>query len=674
MNIFSVLELDSNKHTNSQKMIILGSSIANFIAYIFVSCFWMLFNYLFYFSGKTSMYIGLDSSWLYNFPVLYMVLISCLYHQLLKNKYDDQTRLVIVALGLGQALASLAYVLILLLYLQSHYANAFVGLNLIAEANMTSIIVFIINAVIGTAMAAFLSSDKSKEKMTKFGAAKLGTVEDFKKKDMILPNKELEITSDNQNYTVGKFKGTYIVVKEILNSITYAKPQSDKGVSDIMPFMFECPEPIVSTDFKAEIIQTVSPHRAIVFNKKPVLIDPYNDTLKYDAKKWGKQQILSFNPLDIGLDIDLARYTTIIANAICEPIPTGPNASFYKGARKIVEGILITILFYKGYLTELFDMLTNSEVSKMVAFLENSAAYDSIYGEKVRSAISTLKKCANEKDELNRYGEAALEIALNSCDFMADPNMYYFFKRKDDVPAERVFNVVEYLNGNADIYLVIPDDLIEFSKKFIALFIGVLSASFSFGKDQKKRKRYPFVIDELAQLGYMKCLEQLYEIGQSKGVRLKLYFQNISQLHDYKKAPLFKGFDIRKFFGINDPDTAKEIQAMAGDQTIENESIGERKAGKLDKKDESRNTSLMGTKLLTIDKILQLPENQQILFLPNDTPLTICEKVQYYTDPRFKDCASENLAIEVYEHLIPSDNKEVQEQILRERGLFVDMN
>lgn len=72
-----------------------------------------------------------------------------------KNKYDDQTRLVIVALGLGQALASLAYVLILLLYLQSHYANAFVGLNLIAEANMTSIIVFIINAVIGTAMAAF---------------------------------------------------------------------------------------------------------------------------------------------------------------------------------------------------------------------------------------------------------------------------------------------------------------------------------------------------------------------------------------------------------------------------------------------------------------------------------------------------------------------------------------
>ena len=490
---------------------------------------------------------------------------------------------------------------------------------------------------------------------------------------MVLPDEEIEITSFNGSYTVGKIKDSYLIVREILNSITYAKPQSDKGVSDVIPFMFECREPIVATDFKAEIVQTCAKHRLNMFNKKAIIVDPHNELLVYDANRWAVQQILSLNPLDFGVEIDIARYTTIIANAICEPIPTGDNASFYKGARKIVEGILIAVLSYKGYLTELFDMLTNSKVSEIIDLLENSKAYNSIYGEKVRSAISTLKKCANDKDELNRYGEAALEIALNSCDFMADPNMYYFFKRKDDTPADRVFNVTEYLNGNADIYLIIPDDLIEPSKKFIALFIGILSASFSFGKDQKKRKRYPFVVDELAQLGYMKCLEQLYEIGQSKGVRLKLYFQNISQLYDYKKAALFKGFDIRKFFGVNDPDTAKEIQSMAGEQTVENESFGERESGPLDKKDRSKNTNFTGTKLLTVDKILQMPEHQQILILPNDIPLTICEKVKYYTDPRFKELFDFNLAIEEYEHLIPKNNKEVRNKILQERGLFVEM-
>jgi len=250
--------------------------------------------------------------------------------------------------------------------------------------------------------------------------------------------------------------------------------------------------------------------------------------------------------------------------------------------------------------------------------------------------------------------------------------MYYFFKAKDNIADEKVFNVIDYLNGNADIYLIIPDDLIEFSKKFIALFVGILSTSFSFGKEQKHRKRYPFVIDELAQLGYMKCLEQLYEIGQAKGVRLKLYFQNISQLYDYKKAALFKGFDIRKFFGVNDPDTAKEIQTMAGEQTIENESVSERVSTGFDKNDHSRNISLTGTKLLTVDQILQMPPNQQILVFPDDLPLTICEKACYYEDPRFKQCADINLAIDVYEHLIPKNNKEIQEKILKERGLLED--
>jgi len=54
-------------------------------------------------------------------------------------------------------------------------------------------------------------------------------------------------------------------------------------------------------------------------------------------------------------------------------------------------------------------------------------------------------------------------------------------------------------------------------------------------------------------------------------------------------------------------------------------------------------------------------------------PLTICEKVKYYNDPRFKDCADNNLAIEKYEHLIPNDNQEIQIQVLKERGLFVDI-
>ena len=504
-----------------------------------------------------------------------------------------------------------------------------------------------------------------------YGGARLGEAADFKKRKMLI-SINTPIKSDNQYYTLGRIKDSYIVTREILNSITTAKPQSHKAVSDVMPFMFECPEPIVVTDFKSEIAQTCAKHRANVFNKKAIIIDPFNELLNYDARRWANQQILSLNPLNFGVDIDIARYTTIVANAICEPIPTGQNASFYKGARKIVEGTLITILFYKGYLTELFDMLTNYKVSEIITVLEGSEAYNSIYGEKVRSAISTLKRCTNDKDELNRYGEAALEIALNSCDFMADPSMYYFFKEKENITDDKVFNVTDYLNGNADIYLIIPDDLIEFSKKFIALFIGILSTSFSFGKSQKYRKRYPFVIDELAQLGYMKCLEQLYEIGQAKGVRLKLYFQNRSQLHDYKKASLFKGFDIRKFFGITDVETAQEIQTMAGDQTIENESVSERVSTGSDKNDHSLNTSLTGTKLLTVDQILQMPKNQQILVFPDDLPLTICEKACYYKDPRFNKCADINLAIDEYENLIPVDNKEIQKKILKERGLLED--
>jgi hypothetical protein len=86
-------------------------------------------------------------------------------------------------------------------------------------------------------------------------------------------------------------------------------------------------------------------------------------------------------------------------------------------------------------------------------------------------------------------------------------------------------------------------------------------------------------------------------------------------------------------FGVADIETAREIAAMLGQQTIITESATAKEGMILERS--SRTRSETGRALLMPDEILRLPAHQQILMLPGQSPV-LAGKVRCCDDPTFK--------------------------------------
>lgn len=154
------------------------------------------------------------------------------------------------------------------------------------------------------------------------------------------------------------------------------------------------------------------------------------------------------------------------------------------------------------------------------------------------------------------------------------------------------------------IYLIIPPDKLVSHGKLVRLWIGVMLAAIS------RRQRAPaqptlFLIDEAAQFGEMNELRAALTLMRAYGLRVWMFFQDISQLQSvYRRdwESIINNCKIQQYFGAKSPHARKALKLFIGDDAI------------------------------------NLPDDHQMLF--DGRTLSATQRANYLTDPLLKGLAS----------------------------------
>jgi type IV secretion system protein VirD4 len=153
-----------------------------------------------------------------------------------------------------------------------------------------------------------------------------------------------------------------------------------------------------------------------------------------------------------------------------------------------------------------------------------------------------------------------------------------------------------------------------------------------------------FLLDELAQLGYLPDVEQAIEVLRALKLVVWSVFQTLSQIKLYKKPDLFLGAPIKQIFTNDDVGTMRWIQALGGKKTILTRTLsnneGEAKPkmqlmGGSSSKGTGESIQETGVDLIHLNQIRELKDDEQYIFMQGMKPIH-CKKVRYFEHPLFK--------------------------------------
>ena len=138
-----------------------------------------------------------------------------------------------------------------------------------------------------------------------------------------------------------------------------------------------------------------------------------------------------------------------------------------------------------------------------------------------------------------------------------------------------------------------------------------------------------FILDEAATLGRVGPLTEWLATMRRYGARFWPIFQDVAQLKALYRdtwSVFFANCDIRQFLGVADLTTAQIVRDMLGTATIHTTT-----------KDGNGKTSVSQAQraLMTVDELLQMPGNLQIVFYRNLTPMPLV-KTAYWRRPEFE--------------------------------------
>lgn len=214
------------------------------------------------------------------------------------------------------------------------------------------------------------------------------------------------------------------------------------------------------------------------------------------------------------------------------------------------------------------------------------------------------------------------------------------------------FNLKEFLKGNTDIYIIMPEDQVhEQSRVVRMLFALVTSLLIQTPPKEISQNKILFLLDELGQLGYCPDVEKCIEVLRARNVVVWAVFQALSQIKQYRKADLFIGATMKQIFGCDDPDTMHWIQTVGGKQTILTESVSHNKGDSYQKarlmagsssKGEGTSVQETGVDLIKLNDIRELPADEQFVFIHGRRVIK-CKKIRYYNEKYFESKYDKNI-------------------------------
>ena len=518
----------------------------------------------------------------------------------------------------------------MLAYLSMYWGAAKLHYGIMAVMAIISALFLLLIKILGGA--------EEDETSGNYGTAKMADTRYLRDSGMIVKAKPVNRSSFKKPKTqivYGKIGDRYIGSNDIESRLVVAPPRQGKSTGVSIPFMLDCPYNTFCLDVKGEIFLTTY-RRRMDLGKHPLVIDIFGILNQYG--NYSHFTADGFNLLN-GYFKDQFEKERYISS-LCKALIVSSNGHsdsdhFTDAAYDIIEGILSAFLCSKYSIKHIYDNYITKSGSGMVEALENWNA--DLESRPLDTALSYLKKASGEE-------RGGMETTVMRCfRFMKNDLCAEFFS-KDGMSTD------DFVYGDRDIFIVMPPDLMgekSYGYLIVRIIISVVSSALMRAQKERMHKRYPFLLDEIAQLKYFPLVEEMIEVGGNLGIRVIAAFQSLNQIKTYKKHDLFEGMAVKQFFGVNDLDTVKWIRGLSGTRTVKTESSSEsvNQKGKFvsspDNKGFSTSEQEAGVALIHDDQILTMPWNEQLIFLSGKRPIK-CNRISYFLDPRYRGMFERN--------------------------------
>lgn len=343
-------------------------------------------------------------------------------------------------------------------------------------------------------------------------------------------------------------------------AFTAAGSGSGKGTTIIIPANLDYPGPLFVFDPKGENA-AVTLHHQHKLGKDAYCINPFG---LHCGPPWFLPTH-KVNPLDVlardGDSLSLFADCKLVAEMLIPKHLNGGDDYWTLKPREIVFAVLFWHTVTTGWVdaTRFYALLSSiyAEPALWRRIVRELMAFPNV---EVRRVIGEIEaKSEKAQGEFSGITGKLFE-ALS---FIADPALSRCLRGGD-------FSL-SVLTGErpATVYLIMPGEYLKNYASFVRLMVGV---AMLYKGWRRASPRVVFLLDEASQLGHFEMLETAFSFKRGGGVRAWAFFQSVGQVEEHYgyagAKTLIESAQLRQFFGVGHPDTARVVSAMLGMQTV----------------------------------------------------------------------------------------------------------
>lgn len=475
-----------------------------------------------------------------------------------------------------------------------------------------------------------LGEDESKISQD-FGSARFAGRDDLK---------QLNFYDENIGPLLGQDEDGHNLYAPLSNKLVISPPGGGKTTVSSIPLLLQHDGPVFVLDVKGELWAVSAEYRQTHMKRKVVTIDPFKIIQQKSFAK-DKDDILlheyHINPFD-WLKAS-PQFLDRIMNAFSSSflIASDKHTShFDENAKILIRGYIDYLVRSKHTpknLPELFRLLSAS-------FTDND--------EIIKDMIALGGRAMAAAHQIGRVGSnergSILSTTYRQIDWLGDSNMSRILENSN-------FDLIDFLKGNMDIYVIIPEDQVKEHGRLMRMMMALLMGQIiQADPSELPQKKIVFLLEELAQLGNYPDVELCIEVLRARNVVVWSVFQTLKQIELFEKPDLFKSATLKQIFTTDDVETMEWVQSLAGKKTILTKGKSEDKGksrqmsqwfGGSTSSSKSESIHETGVDLLPLNEIRQMQEDTQLVFY-HGAPVIRCKKKPYFKDEHLNAIASKN--------------------------------
>lgn len=454
-------------------------------------------------------------------------------------------------------------------------------------------------------------------------------------------------------YEGRKYNGSggepFVTIKSDGHIITVAPTRSGKGVGLVIPNLLNYNQSVLVVDPKGENYAKTAGYRESYMGQERWCFDPFKVRLR--RAKHGICLLKRVKDLFDRHNVDNSQETTTLlaevsrlAEAMVVRKRDEKEPFFNNAAQTIIKDAIILLLWSSPDRCPRISRLHRLfiDIKEWIAKLDIKAKDCIIDGD------------TSSQNLLAFYAINEIRSYYENRDVMATVLMQTEFLEDDNVATaldgnlkecEKVFDP-EVLNEQGkwqSIYLIIPPQHLERQSRFLRLFItvcmDVVTRRTAGYQQVTKYNNILFVLDEIAQLGRMDCIQKAVSLAAGYKMTLWMFWQDLAQLkglYPEDWASFLSNAKIQQFFGCNDIETAKYISERCGPRTQYGYSENEQFTTRGFHADVTTGvtTNKVAGELVRPSEILRADNTILFHFCQGTFPF-LCERIKYYEDDPF---------------------------------------